>query len=99
MNNVRSFSHLPWLFHILKHLPSAVFRQVEEFSLNQAEHRLRAEKIHFRDIFSYWIEDAEHVNLDELATESLAAIIAGALHMSGPSGYYLFDVVTQPQRP
>lgn len=54
---------------------------MEEFSLKQAERRLQAEKIQFKDVFSYWVEDAELPNVDELATDSLAAIIAGTLYI------------------
>ncbi|KAI0372490.1 cytochrome P450 [Pilatotrama ljubarskyi] len=90
------FSHFPWLFHIMKHLPSAVFRQVEEFSLAQAERRLQAEKIHFRDIFSYWIEDAEHPNVDELATESLAAIIAATETVSSMTALVFYFILSNP---
>ncbi|KAI0372489.1 cytochrome P450 [Pilatotrama ljubarskyi] len=90
------FSHFPWLFHIMKHLPSAVFRQVEEFSLAQAEKRLHAEKIQFRDIFSYWIEDAEHVDVDELATESLAAIVAATETLSSMTTLVFYFILTNP---
>ncbi|KAI0356916.1 cytochrome P450 [Trametes cingulata] len=90
------FSHFPWLFHIMKHLPSAVFRQVEEFSLAQAERRLHAEKIQFRDIFSYWVEDAEHVDVDELATESLAAIVAATETLSSMTTLVFYFILTHP---
>ncbi|KAI0356915.1 cytochrome P450 [Trametes cingulata] len=90
------FSHFPWLFHIMKHLPSAVFRQVEEFSLAQAERRLQAEKIQFRDIFSYWIEDEEHPDVDELATESLAAIIAATETVSSMTALVFYFILSHP---
>ncbi|KAL1948481.1 hypothetical protein VTO73DRAFT_12556 [Trametes versicolor] len=90
------FSHLPWLFHILKHFPASVFRQVEEFSLKQAERRLQAEKIQFKDVFSYWVEDAEHPNVDELATDSLAAIIAATETVSSMTSLVFFFILSSP---
>nr|BED43040.1 cytochrome P450 monooxygenase [Trametes versicolor] len=90
------FSHFPWLFHILKHFPASVFRQVEEFSLKQAERRLQAEKIQFKDVFSYWVEDAEHPNVDELATDSLAAIIAATETVSSMTSLVFFFILSNP---
>ncbi|EIW53384.1 cytochrome P450 [Trametes versicolor FP-101664 SS1] len=90
------FSHFPWLFHILKHFPSSVFRQVEEFSLKQAERRLQAEKIQFKDVFSYWIEDTERPNLDELATDSLAAIVAATETLSSMTSLVFFFILSNP---
>ncbi|KAI0634230.1 cytochrome P450 [Trametes polyzona] len=90
------FSHLPWLFHIMKHLPTATFRQVEEFSLKQADLRLHAEKIQFRDMFSYWIEDTDRPDLDELATESLAAIIAATETVSSMTSLVFFFILSSP---
>ncbi|KAI0827415.1 cytochrome P450 [Trametes gibbosa] len=94
------FSHFPWLFHILKYIPSSVFRQVEEFALEQAKRRLRAEKIQFKDIFSYWIDDPAgtgHPDLDELATDSLAAIIAATETVSSMTTLVLFFVLSNPK--
>ena len=50
-----SLGHVPWLFDILKHFPSANFRRFEIFCIEQARRRLYAEKLLFKDIFSYWV--------------------------------------------